>query len=145
MNMQNQAFHEDFSRPEHEKGSSDRTFGLTFAVFFAALGCFAFWKNNPHWIWWAILALFTLIVALVWPHLLKPANRLWTLLGLILFKIVSPITLGVIFYGAMTPMSLLLRWRKKDILRLKFDTDKDTYWIVRNPPGPAPETMKNQF
>lgn len=144
--MKDQAtFHEDFGRHEEIKGSSDRTFGLAFAVFFAALSGLAIWKNNPHWIWWAGLAVLTLTVALAWPRLLKPANKLWTRLGLVLFRIISPITLAVIFYGVMTPMSLLFRWRKKDILNLKYDQNAASYWLIRNPPGPDPETMKNQF
>jgi hypothetical protein len=138
-------FHEDFSRQEKVKGSSDRTFGLVFALFFGVLGAVAFWKQNPHWIWWAVLAAVTLIIALRWPGLLKPVNKLWTMLGLLLFKIISPITLGVIYYGVMTPMSLFLRWRNKDILRLKYDPQATSYWIQRDPPGPEPESMKNQF
>jgi hypothetical protein len=33
----------------------------------------------------------------------------------------------------------------KDLLRLKREPGADSYWIVRQPPGPAPETMKDQF
>jgi hypothetical protein len=33
----------------------------------------------------------------------------------------------------------------KDMLRLKWRPDADSYWIPRQPPGPAPETMKDQF
>jgi hypothetical protein len=144
--MSNQSgFHEDFSREEKVKGSSDRTFGLVFAAFFAVLAGLAFWRGHPHWIWWIGLAAVTLITALGRPGLLKPANKLWTMLGLVLFKVISPITLGVIYYGVMTPMSLLFRWRNKDILKLRYDPQAPSYWIKREPPGPEPETMKNQF
>jgi hypothetical protein len=33
----------------------------------------------------------------------------------------------------------------KDMLRLKREPAAETYWIARAPPGPAPETMKDQF
>jgi hypothetical protein len=33
----------------------------------------------------------------------------------------------------------------KDMLRLKRDPDSASYWIIRQPPGPAPGTMKDQF
>jgi hypothetical protein len=33
----------------------------------------------------------------------------------------------------------------KDLLRLKQEPEAESYWIVRAPPGPAPETMKDQF
>lgn len=143
--MQNPAFHEDFTREEKLKGSSDRTFGLTFAGFFALLACLGFWRQAPHWTWWAALAIVTLAIALVRPQLFQPVNKLWMLLGLTMFKVISPLTLGVIFYVVMTPMAILFRWRKKDLLKLEFKHAEPTYWILRDPPGPSPETMKNQF
>jgi hypothetical protein len=143
--MQNQAFHEDFTREEKVKGSSDRTFGLTFAGVFTLLACLAFWKHTPHWTWWAALAVITFIFAVLRPQIFKPANKLWMLLGLMMFKVVSPLTLGIIFYGVMTPMAILFRWRKKDLLKLEYKHAEPTYWILRQPPGPPPETMKNQF
>ena len=38
-----------------------------------------------------------------------------------------------------------MRAAGKDLLRLKIERDRDSYWIIRQPPGPAPETMKDQF
>jgi len=143
--VERDSFHEDFTREEELKSSSDRNFGFVFAAFFAILCALAAWKENPRWIWWAGIAAATFIVAIVWPALLKPLNRLWTMLGLFLFRIVSPIALGITFFGVMTPMSVFVRWRQKDILRRKYDSQATSYWIRRDPPGPAPETMKNQF
>jgi hypothetical protein len=138
-------FHEDFTREEKIEGSSDRGFGLVFAAFFALMGALAIWKENPRWILWLGLAAIFLLLALMRPGMLKPLNRLWTLLGLFLFKVISPLMLGVIYFGVITPMSLLLRWRDKDILHCKYDPRAASYWIRRDPPGPKPETMRNQF
>ena len=138
-------FHEDFTREEKIEGSSNRGFGLVFAAFFALMSALAVWNENPRWIWWFALAAAILVVALVRPGLLKPLNRLWTLLGLFLFKVISPLTLGMIYFGVITPISLLMRWRDKDILRCKYDPGATSYWILRDPPGPEPKTMKNQF
>jgi hypothetical protein len=77
-------FHEDFTREEKIEGSSDRGFGLVFAAFFALIGALAIWKENPRWILWAGLAAMFLLIALVRPGILKPLNRLWTLLGLLI-------------------------------------------------------------
>jgi hypothetical protein len=43
------------------------------------------------------------------------------------------------------PMGLLMRVLGKDLLQLRRDPDVATYWIDRTPPGPASESMKNQF
>jgi hypothetical protein len=84
-------------------------------------------------------------VALSVPRVLALPNRLWTKVGLVLFKVVSPVVLALVFYVTVTPINLLLRLLGKDILGLGWKRDDSTYWIARNPPGPAPDTLKNQF
>ena len=138
-------FHEEFNRQDKIEGSSDRGFGLVFATFFALLGALAVWHDNPHWYWWIGLAAITLLIALTIPRALAPFNWLWVRLGLVLFKVISPLMLGVIYFSTMTPMAVFLRLRKKDILRLKYDPEASSYWIRRDPPGPNPNSMKNQF
>jgi hypothetical protein len=116
-----------------------------FAAFFALLGALAFWHDSPHWYWWIGLAAATLLVAFTVPRVLAPFNWLWTRLGIVLFKVISPLALAVIYFGTMTPMAMFLRLGKKDILRRKYDRQAASYWIPRVPPGPDPESMKNQF
>src|SRR5215471_21572780 len=81
-------------------------------------------------------------VALSVPRVLALPNRLWTKVGLVLFKVVSPVVLALVFYVTVTPINLLLRLLGKDILGLGWKRDDSTYWIARNPPGPAPDTLK---
>jgi hypothetical protein len=137
--------HEDFSREEKIEGSSDRNFGLTFAAFFALVTALKLWKNEPHWQWWLAVAALMLAIALIRPGILGPFNKVWLKLGLLLFSIVSPITLGLLFYTTVTPIGLLVRARNRDLLQRRFDPKASTYWIARQPPGPAPETMTRQF
>jgi len=66
-------------------------------------------------------------------------------LGDILHRIASPIALAILFYGVVTPTGLLMRLFGKDPLRLRFDREAKSYWIAREPPGPAPESLKDQF
>jgi hypothetical protein len=86
-----------------------------------------------------------IVLGLVAPGSLSALNRAWMKLGLILFKVVNPVVLALIYGVAMVPIGLLMRLTGGDPLRLKFDPAAETYWIVRDPPGPAPETMTNQF
>jgi hypothetical protein len=53
--------------------------------------------------------------------------------------------MAVLFYVTVTPIALLMRMLGKDPLRLRRDPDAASYWIHRTPPGPTPESMKNQF
>lgn len=140
-----QGFHEDFGRAETITGSSDRGFGLVFAAFFAIMAAVKLWHGHWLWPWWLAGAALVLGVALLRPGLLAPFNRLWMKLGLLLFKVISPLTLGLLFFSTITPIGLLLRAGSKDLLHRRFDRAAATYWIPRCPPGPAPQTMKNQF
>ena len=139
--------HEDFSREEVVEGSSDRAFGIVMAVFFASVGLWPLvFGSTPAVRWWA-LAVATIFgaLALIRPATLAPLNRLWLRFGLLLAKIVSPVVLGLLFYTTVAPIGLVMRAFGKDPLRLQRDPAATSYWIAREPPGPAPDTMKNQF
>ena len=137
--------HERIFVDETVRGSTERAFGLVFAVVFAALGLWPLQSGEtPHWLWIALAGAMG-TVALVQPALLAPLNRLWFRFGLLLNKITSPLIMGLLFYGVMTPYAYVLRWLGKDLLRLRFDPTVESYWIERKPPGPAPETIKRQF
>jgi Saxitoxin biosynthesis operon protein SxtJ len=137
--------HEDFSRQEEITPSSDRSFGLVIAIFFLIVGFWPLVHAEPVR-WWALgaAAMFA-VLALLWTAALAPLNKLWTKLGLLLYRIVSPIVLGLLFYLTVTPIALLMRLLGKDPLRLRRDPDGASYWVIRTPPGPTPESMKNQF
>lgn len=47
--------------------------------------------------------------------------------------VVSHVLLGVVFYGVITPIGLLLRLMGRDLLGLKFDRGAASYWRVRGP------------
>jgi hypothetical protein len=101
-------------------------------------------KEPPRWWALAISAAFALIAALR-PALLAALNRWWTKLGLVLAAIVSPIALGILFFGIVSPLGALSRLMGKDPLHLKRDASAPSYWIPREPPGPPPTSMTNQF
>ncbi len=65
-------------------------------------------------------------------------------LAFLLSRIVNPVVIGLLFFLVLTPMGFLLRLFGKDPLKLKPDSGP-SYWILRNPPGPAPRTMNQQF
>ena len=64
---------------------------------------------------------------------------------MLLHACISPVMMGLVFYTTVTPIGLVRRLLGKDPLRLRLDRDAVTYWIERDPPGPAPDTMPRQF
>jgi hypothetical protein len=138
--------HERIAGTEEVEGSSDRSFGLVFAGFFALVAVLPLLSGKPPR-WWAVgVALAFLAVTLTRPTLLHPLNRLWTRLGLLLGKMMTPIVVGIIFYAVITPIGWLRRMTGgESALKLRFEPDKTSYWIERTPPGPAPDSIKHQF
>ena len=137
--------HDVFSRDEKIVAGSDRSFGLLMATAFAVITLLNAWHSGRLWPWTGGLAGLLLAAGLLRPSLLHPFNLLWLRLGLLLHRVVNPIVMALVFYGTVLPTGLVMRMLGKDLLRLKRQPNADSYWIVRQPHGPAPETMKDQF
>ncbi len=150
--MSRSSFHEDFDRIDEVKSGSDRGFGLTVGgilLLIAGIRTLLHWSGVGGIGWFELLlgAIgVTLIVAgLAMPRSLSGLHRAWIKLGLVLFKVVNPVVLGVIYLTTVVPIGLLMRALGHDPLKLKLDPEARSYWLERDPPGPAPETMSNQF
>ena len=142
--------HEDLKRGHDVAGSSNRGFGLTVGGILLAIGAVRLvlhWQEGVGWVTPAMMVIGAVLVllALTFADVLAPLNVAWTKLGLVMFSVISPVILGLLYFGVFTPFGLVLRATGHDPLRLKFDPDATTYWIERSPPGPDPKTMANQF
>ena len=138
-------FHEDLRRNEARSGPTDRAFGLTVGPILALLSLRPLLEGRAPW--WILTAIGAALAAaaLAAPRILGPLNRAWMALGDLLGRIVGPIVLAIIFYLAVTPTGWLLRLAGKDAMRRRSDRALESYWLPRRPPGPAPDTMANQF
>jgi len=125
---------------------SERTFGLVFMGIFLIAAGYVWHKGfSSGWVEAFLgLALAFLICTLVAPKVLRPLNKAWYQLGLILGRFVSPIVLGILFFIVITPVAFVMRLAGRDALLLK-NRNVDSYWIDRKPPGPEPESFKEQF
>ncbi len=123
---------------------SERGFGFVFAAVFAVISLWPLPGGGGIRIWAAAAAALLLAAALIRPALLHPLNRLWFRFGLLLGHIVSPIVMAMVYFVAVTPTAVIMRALGKDILRLKFDSDAESYWIRRAGDRSA-GSMKDQF
>ena len=124
---------------------SDRSFCLTFAAVFALIGAWMLWTTRAHFgVPLGVSALF-LLAAFAFPSFLHPLNFAWMRLAVVMNRIVSPVVMGVIYFGLLTPIAAAMRLRGRDALHRRFDAKLDSYWIKRDPPGPPGSSFPQQF
>ena len=124
------------------KISSNKSFGIVFFIFFIIVSVWLFFKNGEFIIWPIIVAVVFLILGLTNSKLLTPLNKTWNQFGILLGNFIAPIVMGIIFFLVVTPTGLILRLMRKDLLRLKKNKDKKTYWVNKDD---YKTSMKKQF
>ena len=126
---------------ENIKLPSNRSFGFVFAALFFLIGIYPIIYSEELRIWSLIIATLILFLGAINSKILNPLNFLWFKFGMYLGKIISPLIMGIIFFLVVTPIGLLMKMFKKDLLDLKYNSKK-TYWIKKT--GPKSK-MRNQF
>ena len=122
--------------------SSNKSFGIVFFVFFLIISLFPLLKDGNIRIWAMVLAIIFLILGLLNSTILNPLNKIWIKFGILLGTIISPIVMGIVFFVVVTPTSLIMRILGKNLLGLKKDNTKRSYWLERLS---IKSKMKNHF
>tara|TARA_Y100000590_G_C15324682_1_gene865282 strand:- start:279 stop:674 length:396 start_codon:yes stop_codon:yes gene_type:complete len=130
------------SRKSEVQISSNRSFGLLFFLVFLIIGLWPLLNESSIRIWSVVIAIIFLILGLLNSKFLTPLNKLWFRFGLFLGSIVAPIVMGAVFYLVVTPTGLIFKIMNKDLLNIKFDNKKKSYWVNRSK---IKTTMKQQF
>jgi glycopeptide antibiotics resistance protein len=108
-----------------------REFGITLAIVFGLFGALLWWRHKPYFCYLLFASGFFAFFGLLLPTVLKPIHKVWMGLALILGSIMTRVILSVLFYLVITPISIICRLSGKDILDLKIDKAKKSYWIKR--------------
>jgi hypothetical protein len=137
--------HEDLRREDQTAGPSDRKFGLTLGTILALIAIVKVVERSSWGVVWGLLAAALIVSALVRPSLLSAPNHIWLRFGLLLYRIVNPVIMAVLFYGTIVPIGLLMRALGKDPLRLRLDKTATSYWLTRSDERPQSESMRQQF
>ena len=123
------------------KIGSNKSFGIVFFIVFFIIALFPLINDGEIKIWSLIISIIFLILGLKNSKILSPLNKIWFKFGIFLGKIISPLIMGIIFFLVVTPIGILMRIFKKDLLNLKLNNHK-SYWIEKDEPK---SKMKNQF
>ena len=122
---------------------SNKSVGFVFSIFFLILSLYPLIKNADINVVLFIISLIFFLLGLFKSKILTPLNIIWYKFGILLGKFFSPIVMGFVFFLVVTPTAYYMRLiRGKDLLNLKKNKKKNTYWITKNE---NKSSMKNQF
>jgi hypothetical protein len=122
------------------KSKDNITFGILFFILFLIIGLYPLKSDEAIRVWSVVLSLVLLIITIIKPNLFTFLNKFWIKFGILLGKIISPIVMGLVFFFVVTPIGILVRVLKKDVMGLK--RGASSYWINRED---KVQTMKKQF
>ena len=120
---------------------SNRNFGIVFFIVFLIIALWPILKQNEIRIWSLIISFIFFVLGLINSKLLAPLNKLWFKFGILLGNIIAPIVMGIVFFLVVTPTGLIMRFFRKDILKLKKNSN-NSYWINKDNTN---SSMRNQF
>ena len=123
------------------KIGSNRSFGIVFFVVFLIIGLWPIINNGDIRNWSVIISAIFLVLGLLNSKVLTPLNKAWFRFGIFLGNFIAPIVMAIVYFLVVTPIGILMKIVKKDLINLKKNTNK-TYWIEKKE---IKTSMKNQF
>jgi len=139
------SFHEAYTAQEKIQPGSEKSFAIVMMIAPIVIGAIIYLFKSYFPVWLLTVSVFFALLLLLAPKALKPLNLLWFKFGLLLHGLVSPLIMGLVFFVVVTPTGLIRTLFGKDSLQLKFDPERTSYWEARDPKGPEPDSIKNQF
>jgi hypothetical protein len=121
---------------------SNHKFGFFFSTIFLLASLYSYYIDTEiiAYVLGALCGTF-LVITIINAKILLPLNKLWMKFGVLLGMIVSPIIMGIIYFGIFTP--IVMRLSGRDELRLRLKKQK-TYWINRKTLNEV-DSFKKQF
>ena len=114
-----------------------REFGLVMALALVIISGVLLWRER----WTALiplgLATIFLTLGIFAPQTLNTVERLWMAFAEKLSVVVTYIIVTLTFFLVITPIGVLMRLFRADLLNLKLLPDAETYWIATEENGPG--------
>ncbi len=120
-----------------------RKFGLTLGVAFGLIGAWMAWRHHGFYVYFLAAAAFFPAGAFLAPAALKPAQKAWMTLALLMGWVMTRVLLGLLYFLIVTPIGLIVRLGGKKFLDLDFKAKKCSYWQPRQ--SRPKESYENQF
>jgi Saxitoxin biosynthesis operon protein SxtJ len=116
-----------------------RTFGRLLIPFVALFGAVVGWRagsSGPAAAVWVVGGAVALVY-LAAPAARRPVFLGWTYATYPIGWAISQVVLGIVYFGVLTPIGLILRRLGRDPLERGFDGTAPSYWVEREPEVPV--------
>ena len=123
-------FREEFQNIKESKKDL-RKFGLMVGGVLLLIAALLFYFEKPSATYFLIIGGFLFLAGFTVPQILRPINKIWMGLAIVLGFFMSRFILIVLFYLALTPISIIAKLVRKKFIILKYDKSANTYWEKR--------------
>ncbi len=127
-----------------ESPSDLRKFGITIGSVLLLIAAILFILNKAA-IFWGIIGILFIIISLIFPRILKPLNKIWMSLAILLGWVMTRVILSILFYLAFTLIRFIALAFNKKFLDFKIDPSAKTYWEKREKKKIDPTDYERQF
>ena len=109
-----------------------RKFGIVIGIILLIIGVILLWKKNIYYPILMIMGIFLFVGGLSIPIILKPIYIIWMIFATIMGWLMTRFILSLLFYGLITPISLIARLMGKKFIYLRWDKINNSYWNYRS-------------
>ena len=109
-----------------------RKFGIVIGIILLIIGVILLWKKNIYYPILMIIGIFLFVGGLSIPIILKPIYIIWMIFATIMGWLMTRFILSLLFYGLITPISLIARLMGKKFIYLRWDKINTSYWNYRS-------------
>ncbi len=106
-----------------------KKFGLTLGIVFGLLGAYFLWRGKSHAPYFLGASTFFLFFGAYFPAFLKPVQKAWMTLALLMGWVMTRVILAIVFYLVITPIGFMIRLSGKDFMNRSFPRREDSYWL----------------
>ena len=122
-----------------------RRFGFIVSGGLALIGLLSWYRGHttmPKVLW--IIATVLFLFGLILPSLLRPVQKVWMGLAMVLAWVNTRIILTVLFYAVFTPIGVIMRLFR-DPLDRRLQDGRSSYWVQKQSKPFDPKAYENQF
>jgi len=123
-------FKEEIKNIKEDKNTL-RKFGLTVGTILLLVCIVLYLTGKSSSVVFGGIGILLVLFGLILPNILKPLNKIWMSLAVILGWFMSRVILFILYYVIITPIGIFLKLIGKDFLKLKINKSSKSYWEKR--------------